>query len=84
MDGTTDTTRTTHLGGTPTEFEKQMYTRVLRGNLDLQMSTFDRSFRITGGHLDVLARKPLWEDGRNYGHGTGHGVGCYLNVHEGP
>ena len=73
-----------HLGGTATDFEKEMYTRVLMGNLDLQMATWDRRFGISGSNLDFLARRPLWEAGKNYGHGTGHGVGFFLNVHEGP
>jgi len=60
------------------------YTRVLLGNLDLERIVFPSNSRICGSHLDVLARRHLWEAGLDYGHGTGHGVGSYLNVHEGP
>ena len=81
LDGTTDITRTVHLG-TPTAAEADHYTRVLRGHLALRHTRFPRG--TTGGHLDAIARSPLWEAGLNYGHGTGHGVGCYLNVHQGP
>lgn len=81
LDGTTDITRTLHLG-TPTATQREHYTRVLRGHLALGRATFPKG--TTGTHLDVLARFPLWEVGLNYGHGTGHGVGCYLSVHQGP
>jgi len=81
LDGTTDITRTMHLG-TPTAEQKEHYTRVLRGHLQLGRARFPRG--TTGTHLDALARTPLWEVGLNYGHGTGHGVGCYLSVHQGP
>jgi len=57
---------------------------VLLGNLDLERIVFPNNGRIYGSHLDVLARRHLWESGLDYGHGTGHGVGSYLNVHEGP
>jgi len=81
LDGTTDITRTVHLG-TPTAEEREHYTRVLRGHLQLGRARFPRG--TTGTHLDALARTPLWEVGLNYGHGTGHGVGCFLGVHQGP
>jgi len=81
LEGTTDITRTIHLGK-PTEQQKEDFTLVLKGNIALDSTTFPEGTR--GVHLDVLARKPLWSKGLNYGHGTGHGVGCFLNVHEGP
>lgn len=81
LDGTTDITRTLHLG-TPTDTEREHYTRVLRGHLGLGRTSFPRG--TTGTQLDAFARAPLWEVGLNYGHGTGHGVGCYLSVHQGP
>ncbi len=81
LDGTTDITRTVHLG-TSTATEREHYTRVLRGHLALRHARFPRG--TSGGQLDALARVPLWEAGLSYGHGTGHGVGCYLNVHQGP
>lgn len=81
LDGTTDVTRTMHLG-TPTDFEKEAYTRVLKGQLKLGAAVFPT--KIKGNHLDSLAREFLWEVGLDYGHGTGHGIGAYLNVHEGP
>lgn len=61
-----------------------MYTLVLQGNLDVQMVKFGKRFKISGSNLDVLARRPLWSVGKDYGHGTGHGVGYFLNVHESP
>lgn len=79
--GTTDITRTLHLGQ-PTDEEKQRYTLVLKGMIALSMTQFPQGTH--GGHLDAFARQPLWAAGLNYGHGTGHGVGCFLNVHEGP
>lgn len=79
--GTTDITRTIHLGS-PTTAERLHYTLVLKGHLALRHTTFPAE--TCGEHLDVLARHPLWQLGLNYGHGTGHGVGCYLCVHEGP
>ncbi len=79
--GTTDITRTIHLG-IPTEKEKYHYTLVLKGHLALRHAIFPAG--TCGEHLDVLARLPLWKAGLNYAHGTGHGVGCYLCVHEGP
>lgn len=80
-DGTTDVTRTFHFG-TPTDFEKETYTRVLKGQLALASAIFP--LKVKGLVLDTIARKPLWDIGLNYGHGTGHGVGHFLNVHEGP
>ncbi len=81
IEGTTDITRTIHLGE-PTEQQKIDFTLVLKGNISLDTTYFPKGTR--GVHLDVLARKALWSHGLNYGHGTGHGVGCFLNVHEGP
>ncbi len=81
LDGTTDITRTVHLGASTAE-QREHYTRVLRGHLALRHTRFPRG--TTGTHLDAFARAPLWEVGLNYGHGTGHGVGCYLSVHQGP
>lgn len=80
-DGTTDITRTVHFG-TPTPWEKECFTRVLRGHIALDSAVFPRG--TTGHLLDAFARKPLWEIGRDYKHGTGHGVGSALCVHEGP
>ncbi|KAA1472816.1 Creatinase/aminopeptidase [Dentipellis sp. KUC8613] len=80
-DGTTDTTRTVHLGR-PTTKMCEAYTRVLQGHIAIDSAIFPQG--TTGRQLDVLARKALWQDGLNYGHGTGHGVGSYLSVHEGP
>ncbi|XP_057615855.1 xaa-Pro aminopeptidase 2 isoform X2 [Chionomys nivalis] len=80
-DGTTDITRTVHWG-TPTAFQKEAYTRVLMGNIDLSRIIFPAA--TSGRMLDVLARKALWEVGLNYGHGTGHGIGNFLCVHEWP
>lgn len=82
-DGTTDITRTVHFG-TPTAREKECYTRVLLGNLDLCRATWPENVGISGADMDILARRWLWEAGLDYMHGTGHGVGYYLNVHEGP
>lgn len=79
--GTTDITRTLHLG-TPSERHKMAYTRVLQGHIALDRATFPEG--TPGCALDVLARLPLWSEGLNYRHGTGHGVGAALNVHEGP
>ncbi len=81
LDGTTDVTRTVHLGS-PTDREREHYTRVLQGHLALRHTVFPHG--TTGAQLDPVARRALWEVGLDYGHGTGHGVGCYLNVHEGP
>lgn len=80
-DGTTDVTRTVALGTVPEE-EKRYYTMVLRGHLALGAAKF--LYGVCGQNLDVLARGPLWENGLDYNHGTGHGVGFLLGVHEGP
>lgn len=81
VDGTTDITRTI-IAGTPTSEMKDRFTRVLRGMINLSRARFPAG--TTGGHLDPLARAPLWEAGLDFDHGTGHGVGSYLSVHEGP
>lgn len=81
LEGTTDTTRTFVLGEVSKE-QKRMYTAVLRGNLHLAYAKFLSG--CTGYSLDVLCREPLWQMGMDYKHGTGHGVGYYLSVHEGP
>ncbi|KAK6150943.1 hypothetical protein DH2020_015875 [Rehmannia glutinosa] len=81
LDGTTDITRTVHFGK-PTPHEKACYTAVLKGHIGLGNARFPNG--TTGHILDVLARVPLWKDGLDYRHGTGHGIGSYLNVHEGP
>ena len=83
LDGTTDTTRTVHFGS-PTDWEKECFTRVLLGNLDLERVRWPSGTRLAGNDLDVLARRRLWEVGLDYCHATGHGVGYFLNVHEGP
>lgn len=83
LDGTTDTTRTVHFTE-PTDFQREMYTRVLKGNLDMERVKIPNKGRLTQRDIDVLARAPLWEIGLDYNHGTGHGVGHFLNVHEGP
>lgn len=79
--GTTDITRTIHLG-TPTAQEKKHYTLVLKGHLALRNAYFPKG--TTGEAINALARTPLWNAGMDFGHGTGHGVGAYLCVHEGP
>ena len=81
QDGTTDITRTIALGAL-TEEQKKVYTLVLKGHIDLQLLHFPDG--ATGTQLDAIARQPLWQHGLNFMHGTGHGVGSYLNVHEGP
>lgn len=81
MNGTTDITRTVPMGPC-TMLEKEDYTLVLKGHIDLAMAVFPRG--TAGCQLDVLARNPLWQANRNFGHGTGHGVGFFLGVHEGP
>ena len=81
LQGTTDVTRTVLLGRASQKM-KELYTAVLRGHIRLGSAVFKRG--ITGVNLDVLARAPLWELGYDYNHGTGHGVGYLLNVHEGP
>ena len=80
-DGTTDITRTITLSPPP-EHQKRAYTRVLQGHIGLAMAIFPEG--TVGGQLDTYARQHLWSDGMNYGHGTGHGVGFFLNVHEPP
>ena len=81
LDGTTDITRTIAIGP-PTSEHRDRYTRVLKGHIALAMATFPKG--TTGAQLDTVARRPLWEVGLDYDHGTGHGVGSYLGVHEGP
>lgn len=81
QDGTTDITRTIALGSV-TEEQKQVYTLVLKGHIQLEILKFPVG--VSGTQLDALARKDLWAAGMNFLHGTGHGVGSYLNVHEGP
>ncbi len=80
-DGTTDVTRTM-IAGTPTAEMKDRFTRVLKGHIALATARFPEG--TTGAALDAFARRPLWEAGLDYDHGTGHGVGSYLSVHEGP
>ncbi len=79
--GTTDITRTVPLGPV-TALEREDYTLVLKGHIDLAMAVFPRG--TAGCQIDALAREPLWKTRRNFGHGTGHGVGFFLGVHEGP
>jgi len=81
-DGTTDITRTLAVG-TPSAEMRDRFTRVLKGHIALATIRFPKG-TTTGSHLDVLARRPLWDIGLDYDHGTGHGVGSYLSVHEGP
>ncbi len=81
LDGTTDITRTVAIGR-PSSNQKRDFTLVLKGNISLAMAKIPAGTK--GIQLDILARKALWEQGLNYGHGTGHGVGFCLNVHEGP
>lgn len=82
LNGTTDVTRTLYLGFTPTSRQKEHYTRVLKGHIALALAVFPE--RTTGGQIDSFARQYLWQDGLDYAHGTGHGVGSFLGVHEGP
>uniref|UniRef100_A0A8C6JYP8 Xaa-Pro aminopeptidase 2 n=1 Tax=Melopsittacus undulatus TaxID=13146 RepID=A0A8C6JYP8_MELUD len=79
LDGTTDITRTVHWG-MPTPLQKEAYTRVLMGNIDLSRLVFPPN--TAGRVIESFARRPLWEVGLNYGHGTGHGIGNFLSVHE--
>ena len=79
--GTTDITRTVPLGPC-TALEKEDYTLVMKCHIDLSKAVFPQG--TCGCHLDILARNPLWQTKRNFGHGTGHGIGFFLNVHEGP
>lgn len=80
--GTTDITRTVALGGTPTDEERHDFTLVLKGHIALACAKFPKGTR--GTQLDVLARQYLWNEGKAYYHGTGHGVGFFINCHEGP
>ena len=81
LDGTTDITRTIALGPL-TDEERRDYTLVLKGHIRLATAVFPEG--TSGTQLDVLARYAMWQDHKNYGHGTGHGVGSFLSVHEGP
>lgn len=81
LEGTTDITRTFPLGEVSDEFKRDA-TLALQGMIQLSMAKFPKGSR--GVHLDALARMPLWKEGKDYNHGTGHGVGSFLNVHEGP
>ena len=81
LDGTTDITRTIALGPL-TDLEKHIYTLVLKGHIQIELCKFPTGS--SGTQIDILARKDMWREGLNYLHGTGHGVGTYLNVHEGP
>ena len=81
LDGTTDITRTIALGPL-SDLEKQIYTLVLKGHIQIELCKFPSGS--SGTQIDILARKDMWREGLNYLHGTGHGVGTYLNVHEGP
>ena len=82
-DGTTDITRTVWIGpDAPPPEVKDRFTRVLKGHIALALAVFPQG--TTGGQLDILARHALWQAGLDYAHGTGHGVGSYLSVHEGP
>lgn len=80
-DGTTDITRTIALGEITPE-QRHVYTLVLKGHIQLSMCKFPEG--TTGTQIDIMARQAMWREGYNYFHGTGHGVGAYLNVHEGP
>ncbi|MBO3097580.1 aminopeptidase P family protein [Gelidibacter pelagius] len=81
LEGTTDITRTFALGTVSDEFKKDA-TKALQGLIQLTLAKFPKGTR--GAHLDALARMPLWKEGKDFNHGTGHGVGSFLNVHEGP
>ena len=81
LDGTTDITRTIALGPL-TDEEKKIYTLVLKGHIQIELCKFPSGS--SGTQIDILARQAMWREGLNYLHGTGHGVGTYLNVHEGP
>ncbi len=82
LQGTTDITRTVALGGEPTKEQKHDFTLVLKGMIALARATFPKGTR--GAQLDILARQFLWNEGKAYYHGTGHGVGFFINCHEGP
>ena len=81
LDGTIDTTRTVYFGE-PSQELMDAFTRVLKGSIFLRTAAFPR--KSVGSVLDTLARKYLWDAHLNYGHGTGHGIGSFLGVHEGP
>ena len=81
LDGTTDITRTIPLGPV-TEEQRHVYTLVLKGHIQIELCKFP--YAASGTQLDILARQAMWREGMNFLHGTGHGVGSYLNVHEGP
>ena len=81
FDGTTDITRTVSVGALTDQMKKD-YTMVLKGHIDIATAIYPQGTR--GSQLDILARKALWDNGLNYLHGTGHGIGHFLNVHEGP
>jgi Xaa-Pro aminopeptidase len=81
VDGTTDITRTVPIG-VPTDEMRDRFTRVLKGHIAIAAAVFPKGTR--GSQLDSFARRPLWEAGLDYAHGTGHGVGSFLSVHEGP
>ncbi len=81
LEGTTDITRVFTVGE-PTDEERHDYTMVLKAHIALAAATFPAG--TPGMRLETIAKKPLWDAGLNYGHGTGHGVGAFLNVHEGP
>jgi Xaa-Pro aminopeptidase len=80
-DGTTDITRTVAVG-TPSPEMRDRFTRVLKGHIAIATAVFPRG--TTGAQIDAFARRPLWEAGLDFDHGTGHGVGAFLSVHEGP
>ncbi|WVF67507.1 hypothetical protein IAT40_002263 [Kwoniella sp. CBS 6097] len=82
LDGTIDTTRTLYLGKQPSDEVKRAYTRVLQGHMAVSTSIFPRG--MTADRLNMLARAPLYQDGLDFGHGIGHGIGTYLAVHENP
>ncbi|MDQ2893608.1 MAG: aminopeptidase P family protein [Pseudomonadota bacterium] len=80
-DGTTDVTRVMPIGDPSAEM-RDRFTRVLKGHIAIATAIFPDG--TVGGHIDSFARRPLWDAGLDFGHGTGHGIGCYLAVHEGP
>jgi Xaa-Pro aminopeptidase len=89
LDGTTDITRTFLFNGEATEFQKRAFTRVLQSHSSVDQAVFPQGGtgavkRNLGYLLDAIARLPLWKDRLNFRQGVGHGVGAYLNVHEGP
>ncbi|RCH93560.1 hypothetical protein CU097_005660 [Rhizopus azygosporus] len=82
LNGTTDVTRTYLFSGEPSLFQKRAFIRVLQAHIAIDQAIFPEG--VTGYQLDSVARQPLWKDGLDFRHGVGHGVGAYLNVHEGP